>query len=238
MKRIVFPFLGMVMLGLSSCMKPGENIQDFQYVPASVLFDIRYGLMLNTPIGLVGAQKIQNAGDLWEGDLVLAFFTVNYDQQASEEYFYAYDLDYVKIEQGYATGTSGGESTSNDYNFPIEVIVDVFGLFEHNLFLALGHKAPEDQKFIYEMTFDRDVQSGRQEVKIRAKKNGEGTKPEKNIGYPYAFNIRSLLNNSTDVPTKFVIYFKTGVDNDGNEKFTLLTDGNGNSEFEDKFKEK
>ena len=235
MKKIVFPFLGMVMLGLSSCIKPGENIQDFQYIPARVSFDLRFGLVLNTPLGLIISQKIQTAEDIWEGDLLLTSFTVNYDQQTTDEYTYAVDLDYGKIDQGYAIGISGGESTSNDYNFPIEEIF-VFGLFENNLFFALGHKAPEDQKFMYEMTFDKDVKSGKQELKIRAKKIGEGTKTEKNVLYPYVFNTRPLLYNSTDELTKYVVYFKTGVDKDGNETFKLLTDDNGHSEFEDKIR--
>ena len=42
MKRIVLPFLVMVTLGLSGCMKPSDNIQNYQYIPAFVESDFFY----------------------------------------------------------------------------------------------------------------------------------------------------------------------------------------------------
>ena len=228
MKRIVFPFLVMLMLGMSGCVKHSDNVQNYPYIPAFVDFSFEYGIILNTAIGSIVSSEIQNATDLWTGDAVLVTFTVNYDQQASTEYLIAYGVDYVKVGYTTAEGTTGGESTSGGFDFPIEDM-NVFGLLDKTLFLIFGHKAPEDQNFYYEMTFDRDVTTGTQMLKIRARKNGEGTKAEKNIGYPYAFSINNFLYHSSENTVEFTIQYMTGVDEDGNEEFKTFVDESGNS---------
>ena len=232
MKRIVFSFLSMVILWLSGCMKPIDDIQYYEYIPAFVEIDFSYGIKLNTPIGSIVSGELQKNTDLWDGDAILAFFTVNYDQQESTEYIVAYDIGYVIVETGIAVGITEEDSNFDDNDFPIENMGVFPPLFENILFLGFGHKAPGDQKFNYLMTFDRDVKSGTQVLKIRAKKMGEGKENEKNFLYPYAFNLRSFFNNSDEKnPLRFSIQYKTGVDKDGNDEFKTYIDNNGDSIF-------
>ena len=243
MKKIVFPFLGMVMLGLSSCVKPGDNIicyTDYgmpaivgdpydQYPPVPIIF---------TPGEKPGGEPVvvpelmnEIFEEFWGGEAIWTYFCINYDQPSSYEYPTAYDFQYVKIEKGYPQGTTGGASNSNDYNFPIDNM-EMQGFIKNVIFIVLVHKAPEDQKFIYEMTFDKDVNKEDTKIlTIRAKKNGEGTKGERNIGYIYAFDLRNMLYYSTEKTVNISFQFKTGVDKDGNDEYKLFTNKSGNTVF-------
>ena len=241
MKKIVFPFLGMVMLGLSSCIKPGDNIQCFndlgmpaivgdpydQYPPVPIIY---------TPSDKPGGEPVvvpelmnELFSEFYGGEAIWTYFCINFDQPSSNGYPTAYDFQYGKIDMVSPQGTTGGASTSNEYNFPIEDM-GLQGFIKDVIFIILAHKAPEDQKFTYEMTFDRDVKLDDTIIlTLRAKKNGEGTKGERNIGYIFAFNLRNLTYYSSGKTVNVSFQYKTGVDDTGKDVYKLYTDNNGNS---------
>ena len=229
MKKIVLSFLVAVMLGLSGCIKPVDQIKEFSYIPAFVDFSFTdvFGFVLRTPFGLVISNEIQNATDLNIGDAVLAFYTVNFDQQTLKEYTFAYDLDYVKVNRATAHAATEGESTG-ELDFPIAEMF-IAGLFENCLFVIFGHKATEDQEFNYEMTFDNSVTSGIQELKIKAIKNNEGIGKEIDIAHSCAFDMRYFLYHSTDERTKYSIWYKTRMNNDGKNDYDIYFDNLDNT---------
>ena len=201
MKRIVFPFLGILMLGLFSCMDTGgDNISSYSFVPAIVEeFDFNtFQPALFTPLGKIIVPDLHNAQNptLYEGDAVLANFNINQDQQLSNEYTIASDVQCIKINQVRAYSTSGGESESDNFNFKINGINTGIVFFCDNyrafIFIEFTHEAPSDQEFDYEMTYDPYENTNI--AYIRAKKNGQGTKNNSAlINYLYAFNITDYL---------------------------------------------
>ena len=241
MKKIVFPFLGIVMLGLSSCMKPGDNIICYTDLgmPAIVgdaFIQIPPVPIIFTPSEKPGGEPVvvpelmdKLFDEFWGGEAIWSYFCINYDQPSSYDYPTAYDFQYSKIEMGSPQGTTGGASSSNDYNFPIDEI-ELQGFIKNVIFILFVHKAPIDQKFIYEMTFDKDVnQDDTKMLTLRAKKNGVGTKEEKKIGYMYAINLSNLSYYNNGKTLKASFQYKTGVDEDGKDVYKLFTDRNGNS---------
>lgn len=224
MKRIIFPFLVMVMLGLSSCMKPGENIQNFSYLPAIVDFDFSFGFILKTtPLGILASNEIQTASGLDLGDPILAFFSVNYDKQPSTEYTIVENFEYIKGSRGYAAKTSEGVSITGDYDLPIEM-VEFFGYVNNYIFLGFVHKGITDKDcFIYEMTYGNTP-----ELFIRAKKIDTGSKNSL-----CAFSMYSFFMEHKDAENKveFTIKYKTGVDDKGDDVFKTLTDSYGNTKI-------
>ena len=214
MKKVVFLISGMLMLGLTGCMKSGENIQYYQYIAAIVEWSPEFGFELQTSVGRIISTKVQNATDLLSGEAVVAFFYVNFDQQPSTEYTMAYDMEYYPITLTSPHPTSGGESVTGDFVTPIEgmYIQDMFvcDRYKPVIFIAFAHTAPTNQEFIYEMTYDPNENTDA--VYLRAKKKGQGTKAEANIAYLYAFDmtyyLMTLKDSGKDI--KLNLYYKTG----------------------------
>jgi len=222
MKRIVFPFLVMVILGLSSCMKPGDNIQNYQLLPAFVEFDLSLGFTLKTPLGTIVSPDIQKATDLDWGDAVITSFTVNFDQQASTEYTVAYNVEYAKAVRGSAVATSEGVSITGDFDLPIEMM-GIYGGLENYLFFGFAHKGTIDaDRFVYEMTYDVNEPV----LYIRAKKAESGAKNQLCACSMSSFY---TAHKNAENTVTFTIQYKTGVDENGIEKFELLKDDYGTS---------
>ena len=118
MKKIIFPFLGICMFVLSGCFKTGPNVNYYSEEPAIVGLSDSFQPTLITQFGTFIAPDLQSKifSDVMEGDALLTQFSVNLDQQP----YTASDLEYFKIEKEYPRATTGGESSSDDYNFPIE----------------------------------------------------------------------------------------------------------------------
>ena len=222
MKKLVFPILGLLMLGLSSCVKPADRIESF-ILPGFVDLTFNLTTTLRTSLGQISCSELQDVTDLMYGDAVVAEFSINWDQQPSKDYKLVNDFYYEKVDIGGAAGTTGGDSQTGDFTFPIENF-GVIGLFEKTLFIVCVHKAPEDQKFSYEMTYDRDVTSGYQILKIRAKKVDEGTEVEKTVIRYFAFRLDNFFENSDEEIIKYQILFKTGVDSEGKDKYDVYQD--------------
>ena len=226
MKKLVFPFLVMVMLGWTGCMKPGDNIQDFQYVVAFVEFDFELGLfqnVLKTASGTMASNEIQRA-DLYDGDALLAFFTVNFDQQVSDNYTLVYDFNYIKCSRGVAEATPGGASVAGDFDLPIGAI-DIFGGLDNSLFFGFRHKDISDKdNFIYEMTYDVNEPV----VYLRAKKNATGSK-----NTVCAFNMYRFFSDHKNADNKvtFTIKYKTGVKDNGEDDYETFVFENGSPQI-------
>ena len=224
MKRIVFPFLGVIMLVFSGCMKKGDNIECYQDVPIPAIVDFDFSSfqpLLITPfsrdfIAPELADKIFT--EINEGDALIVYFCIDYNQQPYADYYMVYNLQYVILEKSWPYATAGGESTTDDFNYPVEGL-DIIGLERDVMFFAFYHKAHQEQKFTYEMTYDRANTAEIPILYIRAKKSGENLSGNINVGYPYAFNMYSFFNEFKDSENwiRFEIHYKTGVDDDGND---------------------
>ena len=225
MKKFVFLFCGLLMLGLSSCIKPGKNIQEFKNIPAIVDFPFDlFQYALKTPYGPIYASELQNADDLSEGDALMVSFSVNYDQQNMEKYTMATDLEYIKLGLGNATATVEGESMSDDFNLPIETF-GIYNNVEYYFFFGFSHKnLSEGDKLLYEMTYNREKTEETPELIVRAKKSSEGSKYA-----AYVFNLISFYfdNKDSDNKLKFSIKYKTGVDEEGKDTFEYCTNEYG-----------
>jgi len=231
MKKIIFSFWGVVMLGLSGCIKKGDNIQDFGITPAIVGFDILQPV-IKTPYGTLYAPELQSAMltmDLMEGNTILTTFTINYDQQPSTEYYTVSNMQWLKVEKGWPSTYEAG-----DFNVPIEAM-GVYDLVGNILFFGFQHTAPKDQVFIYEMTYDPESSDDIPVLYIRAKKVGTGTNASGVNAYAYAFDMSSYFyaaHKDAQNKVKFTISYKTGVDDEGNDKFEPYTSSYGIVTFE------
>ena len=222
MKRIVFLLLGIVIFGMSSCMKPGENIQEFQFIPAIVDFSMEYGFFLKTDYAKFVPSGTQDLPG-WD-DAVLAFFTVNYDQQASKEYTVVYNFDYMKVDIAAPRLTAGGPSMTTGYDLPIGD-VEILGWVDQIWFFAFAHRdVTKDDLFFYEMSYDSDEPI----VYLRAAKSSSGKVAA------CAFNMSSFFYRYKDANNKvrFSIQYKSGVDDEGNDEYKPVVDNYGNSTIE------
>ena len=225
MKKIVFPFLFVVMLGFSGCIKPGDNIQTFSTFGIVELNWEIFQLTLKTPIGPVYASTLQTDPDLSEHDAVAASFSINFDQQTSDKYYVTSDLQAVKVNRESAEATPGGESMSGDFDLPIDDI-GIWGNVGYTIFFEFAHKnATNQDTFLYEMTYDNEQTEGTPVVKIRAKKNSGGSKRAVCAFDMYIF---FWINRDDDNKVKFNIQYKTGVDEDGNDVYSYCKDNSGN----------
>ena len=222
MKKLVFPFIGILMFGLSGCMdKGGENIQPFDYIPAIVDHSL-FGDMLNTSLGPIRSQEISNATDLYYGDAILAFFTVNFDQQTSKEYTTVYNFDYIKVNYATAEQSTGGPG----FDLPIEDI-DILGWVDNKWFFVFAHKEVSNNDFFfYQMVYDNDEPI----VYLRAKKPDTGI--IKGVS-ACAFNMYPFFykHKGDDNKVSFSIKYKTGVDGDGRDVYTSFYNEHGNDTF-------
>ena len=224
MKKLVFPFLGVLMLGLSGCMDKSGNMQDFSYIPAIVGLDFSTTQPeLITSVGdKLLAPTLPLFSELHEGDAILTFFTIYYDQQPSTDYIIVSDLNWVNVTKKSSQPTPEGASTTGDFDTPIESM-EVFDVITYDggyrtvMFLVFQHlSVPNDQEFEYEMTYDFNYNSSETDdlpvIYIRAKKKGESSKATANVAYFYAFDMSNFISkhSGSEKEISFNLYYKTG----------------------------
>jgi len=222
MKKIVSPLVGILMFGLSGCIKPGNNVECLDLMPAIAGFSFD---AFQPTLTIQGLNYI--APDLMsdfftvvnEGDVLIVSFCIDYSQQPYECCYMVSDLIYDKIDKEWPSSTTGGESVTGDFNLPIESIT-LYGLEQNIMFFIFSHRAPRDQKISYEMTYDRD-KTENPVLYIRAKKIGDSSSSETDIRNICAFDMYSFFSYFKDSSNKvsFEIQFKTGVDEDGKDKY-------------------
>jgi len=225
MKKIVFPFLFVLMFGFSGCIKPGERIEYYEFVPALVDNVALFVPALKIPMDVfVTSQDLINkfGDDLFIGDAVIAFFQINHDMQTSTDYYTVSDLSYAKIQKTWAQPRSGGESMTDEFDQPIDGMI-IYGIVDYCWFWGFSHKnTGEKDLFHYEMTYDPE-QMGTPVVKIRAQKKTNGAPRA------CASDMSSFFWNYKDEnnEVKFNVQFKTGVDNDGKDVYEYFRDYSG-----------
>ena len=236
-KRIIFSFLGTIILGLSGCFERGDNVMSYDLIPAIVGYSYQtFQPTLKTPGGTFLAPELQNNlfVDLMEGDAILTSFYINYNEETLSEYFTAYNVLYTKVDKGWPQTTFEGESTGN-YDVPIESM-SIYGGVEYLWFFVFRHTANYDQSFAYEMTYDEYSTDEIPTVYIRAKKYGQqGSATTSTFDYPYAFDMKYFIETHKDANNriKFKIKYKTGVDDDGNDKYSDYIDSQFGGEIID-----
>ena len=209
----------MTVLGISSCMKDGGNIQTYR-LPGIVEMDFTYFQpKIATLSGDVLVPELaDHLNDIFfEGDAVLANFTIDYDNQPYPNAIVATELSLKKIDIGSPLPAIEGDNGSNESTISIKYIeIDRIGNF---LFFNFGHSAPKDQTFDYEMTYNTDDIST---IYIKAKIKKAGSESLSNILYLYAFNMSSylrLLEPDSDKTVTFNIEVFDGVDEEGNNVY-------------------
>ena len=225
MKKLVCPILGIVMFALSACIKSGDNIQTLKEVPAVVglSFD-PFSTTIIISNGAGGAWQFIAPElnefldiDLNEGDLLITNFTINYEQQPFPPYTTVSNLTWKKVDLGYPKHKSEAEDDF-DVFFENATLWDVIQYnWKDLLFFKFVQKAPADQEFVYEMTYDYN-DFGMCTVYIRAKENGTGSQPSAKNSFYYAFDVSDLVGNlsPSNNNVRFNIVFKTG-EKDGEE---------------------
>jgi len=230
MKRIVFPFLGMFMLWMTGCIKPGENILCTNYpMPAIVEFSNELLQPIFTTQGnKFFAQELLVNPELMEGNALLISFCVNYDQQPSQNYTTVHDLLWMPVVWGYMQATDEGKSVTGDFNLPIAELA-IVGVIRDNWFFIFTHKNPSKEGFIYEMTYDINVPI----IYCRAKNADQSSDKETKYGY-YTFNMYSffMTHKGADNKVRFKIQYKIGEDEEGNDLYNDFVDSFGYSIIE------
>jgi len=230
MKKVVFPFLSILMLGLSGCLdKGGDNYSSYSSVPAIVQIDYTtLQPVLITSLGKFIAPELQSAlyTDLNEGDAILTNFSIYDNLQTSDENIIVSNVLWVKIGQTSPRSTSGGGSSSDNFDLQnggmkIEGM-DIYDIIQYDynktvMFLVFTHTTFSDQKFDYEMTYDYNENT---DIYIRAKKNGTASQVTATFSYLYAFDMSSYLMTLSQGGKKvsFNLKYKTG-EEDGKDVY-------------------
>jgi len=221
MKKLIFPILSMLMLGLASCKDGGDNIVSFWDIPAIVAYDhdINQPTLITSIGTLIAPGMIEpiNEGKVFYGDAVLTSFEINYDEQPYPEQFVATLYFIAIIDKTWPQQTIGSDNYSSIEN--IEGFDRIIYNDENNivLFFVFKQRAKEDQKFEYIMLYDSNDTSEIPTVYIFASKIGEGSGEEGTFDYIYAFDM-SYFYRSTQ-KQKINVKFKTGEDGEGNNLY-------------------
>jgi len=227
MKKAVFSFLVVLMLGLSGCFKKGDNINNYDYVPALIdNFDFFIPVLKMAypfPGPVTSQDFIDKIGvDFHYGDAVIAFYEINFDIQPTTEYYTATKLQCVVITKSWTQPTPDGESMTDDFDHPIESM-GLYGWVDNYWFWGFNQKdADEKDLFQYEMTYDSE-QTGTPVIKIRAMKSDNGSIPVRALDMSSFF----WTYMDADKKVKFNVQFKTGVDDNGKDVYDYCKDYNG-----------
>lgn len=222
MKKLVLPFLCVLMLCLSSCMKTGDNISNYQDIPAIVgISHETFQPTIITSVGTFLAPELSNYlyTDLYEGDAIwIYYFSINFNQPAISGEYIADNIRMDKVDEGWVQ-----ESISDGFDVPIQNfwVADLVG---NVMFCVFEHTAPADKKFKYEMTYESN-ETSELELCIGAKNDDTESS---GIAGTFAFNMSYffMTNKNADNVVKFKIKYKTGVDDAGNDQYTYYASGN------------
>ena len=211
MKKFVLPILGLLMLLLSGCNKPGDNILSFGAIPAIVGFDYTmFRPTLMTSSGTLLASDMNDAN--MQGNAVLAYFDINYDKQPNQEYITASVLGWYVVGKELP---QYGEAVADDADIPI-FNMDKYDEFEYDngryvIFFNFEHYEEDlDGEISYEMFYNLDEETDDDipVVYVKARKTGNA-KPNFMPGV-YAFEMTYYLMNIYE-KKMFNIKFKKGV---------------------------
>jgi len=241
MKKVILPFLGMLILGLSSCKKEADDIVYGSNVAAILGIDGQPVLITHDEI--LYAPDLSdflyyNGIYLYEDDPVLASFALNRSRQpAGAKYRTVSIVDIIPLGLASAVEEDRGDKGTLvpiDSMFCFNVILHdrnnvLFAGFYHNSYYRF---------FDYEITYEvgeADEEVTGQEfpvLSIRAKPLESSKKNTLAIyRYPYAFDLyeyfHEILAPNAENKVTFGIRFSKGVDKDGVEDWDYLKEKNG-----------
>ena len=226
MKKLVFSFLGIFILGLSGCKRDKGDTYDYYppYMPAIVGYN--FDLSSPTLITSQGTFIAPQLGSvfyyqLFTGDALLVDIVVNRDQQPSEEYTVVWDLTYSIVMNETPQATDGGVSAADDFDAPIDDM-SAYDMVKNVAFLFFFHTAPGFQQYFYEMTYDPE-QAANDDVPVvyfRAKKDGEDKNETVSFRRICAFDMDDFIKTykKSENELKIHVKFKIG-EEDGKEIF-------------------
>ena len=221
MKKIIFPLLGLLMLGSSGCYNktPGDRFDNYLGLVAIVDYDFFLNQpVLKTPIGTLVAPQLKGYfhDQIFTGDALFCnYITINRDNQPSEEYTIIWDLDCVIVNKEPLQATERGESESDDYTEPVEDLA-TYDMIGNVAFMWLYHTAPGFQLYNYEMTYDPDEKPMYDPddgalittVYVRAKENGKDNNSITTFYRWCAFDFNNFIMAKKDSETKLKIKIK------------------------------
>lgn len=224
MKRIVFLFLSILIIGLSTC-KKHENDKYITYyeIAAVVGYDSDYqSPMLFTSLGTFIAPQLQNVFLYYveNGDAILANMIFKDEQKTSMDNTVLVSLDYALVAKETPKSTDGGESAGSEFIASIDSIAP-YDMVNNVAFLLFFHTAPVLQQYNYEMTYEPDQAAADDipTVYFRAKENGkDDVNATKFIQRICAFNLNNFVDtykdpkNSLKINIKFYTGNKNGED--------------------------
>ena len=235
MKNLVFPILGILMLGLSGCNDKGDDIIRFPYVPAifGIDPDLRQTIMI-TPGEIFLAPDLEEYyywGLLDEDYVLIADVLLNNTRQPKNEKGYRTVTmnNYILVNNGRKSPIGENERNEDYINIPIERFPSIdsmicFARVAHEmmdvLYTAFYHKSSRYRAFDYEMTYDPDETAEIPTLSVRAKGRGDfysSSAPGEGID---AFNMHeyyTTLTRDSENKVRINFRFKTGEDEDGNE---------------------
>jgi len=180
MNRIVFLFLSVAILGMSNCNKPGVNILPYGPIPAILGIDYdndMYTLVTSSETLLAPeiTYSLMLEYGFFEGDAVLAYYSVNYDQQPYEGRITVTDVSFERMDPSYMYPEESIEITEN---FNISIIsIDGLSRVEYQgniVFFLLFNHFSLPNKFEYVMTYGTITEEETPIVYIRARTIEEG----------------------------------------------------------------
>jgi len=223
MKKIIFPILGMIMLGLSSC-NDGDNIKPYWDVPAIVGFnsELSQPTLITSEETFIAPmlQRHLSIGDISLGDALLTFFEVNFDQQSFPGHIEVSFLEAWHIDKTFPRQTITSEDHTTIENIAGHDVIIFNNKNNIVLFFAFEHLTHENQMFEYIMTYDPDdiAEMEIPTLYIRARKDGEGSGNVIDVRRRiHAFDMSEFYRISNK--SKINIKFKIGEDQDGDDIF-------------------
>jgi len=218
-KNLVSPFLGILMLGFSGCIKPSDYIQKFINEPAIFDYSFSFQPIIETRYGPFLAPELFNDTILVLEDILWTNFEINYKQQTNSDLYTISNLSYQII--SYSWVKQGAIDNTDEYDEPIDHVYNEPKRLRNMLFFWFRHKAPKGQTYDYEMLYDPDESSVIPTLYIRAKKTNELTDNDTEVQTCYGFDM-SFLENHNSAGTneaRFNVMYYTGKGETGYQSF-------------------
>lgn len=212
MKKRSLLFLPFIigLLWMSACIE-GDNYTDYRSL-AIIKYDSTVGdLAIHVPGGIFAAPEI--AGLYKDGDCIKTQFRLDFDNQPSDKYFTATEIQHFLIDK-YELKEGEGHIIDPGYTDAINAIplIGASPYFYGKLFLEIHHVAENDQTYSYELVHNADSlkihpdsvlnhKTGNYlqvpSLFLKAHKNIEGLKESKaDVKSTVAFDLESFIKTN------------------------------------------
>ncbi len=216
MKKLVFPFLFVLIFGFSGCIKDSDYRFDRKDVAVLLSFSSELmRLTMWSPID--GYCLVSDIPEEYvEGDVLWVDYTIDMKhQEYSNVYSATKVVIYSRINSGYVKEVPGGSFT-DDYTASISDLFVNPSAINKTMYFGFLQKAPAGQTFDYEMVYDSNSTEVYPTLFIRSKKTNEVTGAETDIETMYGFDMSYFLDkykNSENI-VRFYVKIFTGISGD------------------------